>query len=61
MSENLAPGQSTENPAHGWPKGVRPILFEGTGLLRVDADGRLFWNGQPVKTESQLSLTSAQT
>lgn len=56
---DLARGQSTAEPVPGWPKGVRPISAEGTGMLGVSPEG-LYWNGQPLRTESRLDLTNAQ-
>jgi hypothetical protein len=65
MKENntpkLAPGQSSAEPPAGWPKDVRPISMEGAALLGVDPDGKLYWAGEPVRTESRLNLTNAQT
>lgn len=31
-----------------WPRGVRGIAIEEAGLLGVDNDGRLYWDGKPV-------------
>lgn len=58
---DLAPGQSKAEPRQHWPAHVRPISYGGLGMLGVDADSRLYWDGKPVKTERHLRLTNIQT
>ncbi len=44
-----------------WPKGVTPISYGGIGLLGVDQDQRLYWDGKPVQVQQRLRFSRAQT
>lgn len=55
QSEN----NDSDATAH-WPKGVRPIGWDGLGQLGKDDDDRLYWDGRPVQMASRLRLTKAQ-
>jgi hypothetical protein len=37
-----------------WPKGVKPISWNGMNLLGVGPSGGLYWDGRQVKTEVHL-------
>jgi hypothetical protein len=39
-----------------WPSHIREIGLEELGSLGVDTEGRLYWDGKPVVTESRVSL-----
>lgn len=43
-------------PAH-WPAGVAEINIGQIGLLGVDKDNRLYWDGKPVEVKQRLSLS----
>ena len=46
---------ATVSPPSDWPRGIRPISLEGTGLLGIDARGRLYWDGEYIRTDVVLS------
>jgi hypothetical protein len=41
----------------GWPKGVEPISFMDLGRLGVDAERRLYWDGEPVRIRQRIGLS----
>src|SRR5258708_28502548 len=43
-----------------WPKGVRPMSWEQSEKLGVDANGHLFWDGKPVEVNQRVILTTMQ-
>jgi hypothetical protein len=43
-----------------WPTGVRPISMEGASLLGIDPNNRLYWDGEPLVIERQITLTRTQ-
>lgn len=53
----MAKGQSTGETPAGWPAGVRPISYEGIGLMGVDGEGLLYWDGKPVEVRRRLNLS----
>lgn len=40
-----------------WPKGVKPISFMDLGRLGVDAERRLYWDGEPVRVQQFIGLS----
>jgi len=40
-----------------WPEGVRQISIEGLGLLGIDDDHQLYWDGQRVEVRRRLTLS----
>lgn len=44
------------NTPDDWPKHVRPISIEGLGLLGIDAQHRLYWDGRPVELRRALTF-----
>jgi hypothetical protein len=39
-----------------WPSGVRPISMQGLGLLGLDDNYRLYWDGKPVEMKYRLTF-----
>lgn len=44
------------NSPSDWPGHVRPISLEGLGLLGIDAQHRLYWDGKPVELRTALTF-----
>lgn len=42
-----------------WDSSIRPITMDGTSLIGIDGQGRIYWDGQRLAVDS-LSLTSWQ-
>jgi hypothetical protein len=43
-----------------WPTGVRPISLEGTALIGIGPDHRLYWDGQLVAISRRVTLSGYQ-
>ncbi|MGI0525738.1 hypothetical protein [Rhizobium giardinii] len=39
-----------------WPKGVRPMSWQGINLLGADGVGGLYWDGKKVQTVTRLGF-----
>lgn len=57
---NLKRGQSIADTPTGWPEEVRPISVEGMGLMGVDGQGMLYWDGKPVEVRRRLDLSRGE-
>lgn len=44
------------NTPADWPSHVRPISIEGLGLLGIDAQHRLYWDGKAVEVRRALTF-----
>jgi hypothetical protein len=44
-----------------WPTGVRPISLDGTALIGIGPDHRLYWDGQLVAISRKITLNGYQT
>ena len=53
--------RASSRGAPGWPTGVRPISQAGLALLGIGPGNGLYWDGEPIKIDRELSLTLWQT
>ena len=44
-----------------WKPGIEPISLGGLSLLGLDKEKRLYWDGEPIRTDTRLDLTWVQT
>jgi hypothetical protein len=44
-----------------WPENVKMVSMKGIGLLGVDDQHRMYWDGHPVEIRRRLDLTGGQT
>jgi hypothetical protein len=50
-----------DKPSSGWPTGVSPISMNGLGLLGLDKDFNLYFDGQMIEIKRPLQFKWWQT
>mgnify|MGYP003656109094 CR=1 FL=1 len=51
---------SDDTPPSDWANGVRPISQNGLGLLGIDDNGALYWDGKKIEIKNTLTLSKIQ-